>query len=92
MITHGTPAAPDAGPNLLKISESAFCGGLRAAARDRPAASSPRTARREGVVHCLAEFATTDLGLRKLFRSKAGSRGPAQRLAQMGDGLLPKIR
>jgi hypothetical protein len=32
MITHGTPAAPDAGPNLLKISESAFCVGLRDAA------------------------------------------------------------
>ena len=26
MITHGPPAAIDAGPNLLKISESAFCG------------------------------------------------------------------
>jgi hypothetical protein len=38
MITHGAPAAPDAGPNLLKISESAFCVGLREAARDRPAA------------------------------------------------------
>jgi hypothetical protein len=50
MITHGTPAAPDASPNLLKISESAFCGGLREAAQDRPAAGSPRTARGEGVV------------------------------------------
>ena len=24
IITHGTPSAPDTGPNLLKISESAF--------------------------------------------------------------------
>jgi hypothetical protein len=24
IVTHGTPPAPDAGPNLLKISESAF--------------------------------------------------------------------
>jgi hypothetical protein len=31
MIAHDTPAAPDAGPNLLKISESAFCVGLREA-------------------------------------------------------------
>ena len=31
MITHDAPAAPEAGPNLLKISESAFCVGLREA-------------------------------------------------------------
>jgi hypothetical protein len=29
MIAHETPAAPDAVPNLLKVSESAFCVGLR---------------------------------------------------------------
>jgi hypothetical protein len=28
MITHGAPAAQDARPTLLKISESAFCVGL----------------------------------------------------------------
>jgi hypothetical protein len=32
MIARGTPATPDACPNLLKISESAFCVGLRLAA------------------------------------------------------------
>jgi hypothetical protein len=35
MITHGAPAAPDACPNLLKISESAFCVGLRLGCRCR---------------------------------------------------------
>jgi hypothetical protein len=29
MITHGTPAAADAGPNLLKISESALASLIR---------------------------------------------------------------
>src|SRR5258706_12530302 len=36
MITHGTPAATDAGPNLLKISESAFCGGVAGGAMRSP--------------------------------------------------------
>jgi hypothetical protein len=36
MFTHGAPAARDAGPNLLKISESAFSEKvLRAAAEIR---------------------------------------------------------
>src|ERR1700733_2597570 len=35
MIARGTPAAPDACPNLLKISESAFCVGLRLGCRCR---------------------------------------------------------
>jgi hypothetical protein len=33
MIAHETPAAPDAGPNLLKISESDFCVEVRPACR-----------------------------------------------------------
>jgi hypothetical protein len=33
----GIPAAADAGPNLLKISESAFASGCRRRARDRAA-------------------------------------------------------
>jgi hypothetical protein len=35
MIARGTPGAPDACPNLLKISESAFCVGLRLGRRCR---------------------------------------------------------
>jgi hypothetical protein len=36
MIAHETPAAPDAVPNLLKVSESAFCVGLRLGRRFTP--------------------------------------------------------
>ena len=36
MIAHETPAAPDAVPNLLKVSESAFCIGLRLGRRFTP--------------------------------------------------------
>jgi hypothetical protein len=42
MVTHHTPAAHDAGPNLLKISESTFFlqKVLRAAAEVRPSNES----------------------------------------------------
>jgi hypothetical protein len=48
MITHRTPAATDAGPNLLKISESAFCGGVASGAIRSRGQVSPRTMRGEG--------------------------------------------
>jgi hypothetical protein len=42
MITHGTPAALDARPKLLKISKSAFLKELRGFAEVRPSSESPQ--------------------------------------------------
>jgi hypothetical protein len=45
MITHGTPATLDAGPNLLKIPESAFWQkALRGAVKDQALERKPSNA------------------------------------------------
>ena len=43
-ITHGTPAVLDAGPNYLKISESAFERGTASLARDQALDRKPSNA------------------------------------------------